>query len=295
MRKVRLAQKGDMIRQREIWKLCFGDSDYYIDFYYAHRYKEAETMLLLEGGEIVSMLTMMPVWIRAAHKQSFPAAMLYAVATHPQYQHRGFSTQLINFTHQYLKMRENAFTVLVPSERGLFDFYRGQGYQDGFYIKETVLNREQIEALSTCDFPSCRAALLNPAAYNQRRNEQLDGRLHVAYSNEDISYQAQLSQASGAGLFSIEIDRVQGCAAVERGHADEVFIKELLIQEELLPAALQQIAQLFPASKYVLRTPAFAGRQLEGTLRPFGMIRIISEADLGLTVTDLGYLGLAFD
>jgi Predicted acetyltransferase involved in intracellular survival and related acetyltransferases len=295
VREVRLAQKGDMIRQREIWKRCFGDSDYYIDFYYAHRYKEAETMLLLEDGEIFSMLTMMPVWIRAADRQSFPAAMLYAVATHPQYQHRGFSTQLINFTHQYLKMRGNAFTVLVPSERGLFDFYRSQGYQDGFYIREAVFTREQIEALRACDFRSCRAAQLNPAAYNQRRNEHLNGKMHVAYSNEDVVYQAQLSQASGAGLFSIEIDRMQGCAAVERGHADEVFIKELLMQDELLPVALQQIVHLFPASKYVLRTPAFAGQQLEGIQHPFGMIRSISETDLGLEATDPGYLGLAFD
>lgn len=295
MREIRLAQKGDMIQQREIWKLCFRDSDTYIDFYYTHRYKEAETMLLLQDGKIFSMLTMMPVRIRDTHKQSFPAAMLYAVATHPQYQRKGFSTQLINFTHQYLKMKENTFTVLVPSEQGLFDFYRGQGYQDGFYLKEAVFSREQIEALSTRDFRSCRVGQLNPAAYNQRRNEHLKGRLHVTYSNEDVAYQAQLSQASGAGLFSIEIDRVQGCAAVERGHADEVFIKELLIQEELLPAALQQIVQLFPASKYALRTPAFAGRQLEGTVRPFGMIRMIQQTDLGLTATGLGYLGLAFD
>ena len=32
-------RKGDMDRQKQIWKICFGDDDAYIDFYFANRYK----------------------------------------------------------------------------------------------------------------------------------------------------------------------------------------------------------------------------------------------------------------
>lgn len=44
MIEIRFAKMGETVRQKEIWKLCFGDSEQYIDFYYANRYKEDETL-----------------------------------------------------------------------------------------------------------------------------------------------------------------------------------------------------------------------------------------------------------
>lgn len=295
MIEIRLAQKGDMARQKEIWRLCFGDSDSFIDFYYANRYKETETVLLLEDSKICSMLTMVPIKIIAPNTQSFNSTMLYAIATHPQYQSKGIASRLIAFTHQNLTENQNAFSVLVPSENRLFDFYHHHGYQTGFYIREDLFTQERIANLGCSNNRHCRISRITSEEYNLRRNEQLSGRLYVAYADDEIAYQQKLSQQSGADIFGIEIDEVQGCVAIERVKSDRVLIKELLIPYHLLSVAIKQIAQLWPAKEYILRTPAFMGEQLVGTIRPFGMIKAIQETDLEITTKDFGYLGLAFD
>jgi predicted acetyltransferase len=295
MREIRSAQKGDIAQQKEIWKRCFGDSDNYIDFYYANRYKETETVLLLEDKVISSMLTMLPIEIIAPNKQIYNSSMLYAIATHPEYQNRGFANEVMDFTHKSLREDKKAFSVLVPSGQHLFDFYRRQGYQDGFYIREVVLTWERIGILRSDESRCCKISNISPEEYNLRRTKQLSGRLYVAYTDNDIAYQQKLSKQSCADIFGVEIDGVQGCVAIERLNSNKILIKELLISESYLPIAIKKIAQLMPVNEYVLRTPAFLGKQLEGTIRPFAVIKAFQGTELEITADDLGYLGFAFD
>lgn len=294
MSEVRLAQEGETDRQKYLWKLCFGDSDSFIDFYYAIRYKEDETALLLQDGEILAMLTMLPVTIEASGR-SYDAAMLYAIATHPEYRNRGYATILIDFAHQYLKKNRVAFTALVPAGRQLFKFYQRQGYQDCFYIREAFFTGEMIDNWDIDETGSWIISAISSGEYNQMRNKQLEGKTCVSYTIEDMAYQKKLSQFSGADIFSLKFEEVNGCAVIERINPDKVIIKELLINGELIPAAVKQISRLLPAKEYVLRTPAFLGRQFEGSIRPLGMIRANNESDSEIITKDYGYLGLAFD
>ncbi len=295
MSEVRLAHKGEVGQQKEIWKLCFGDSDQYIDFYYDHRYREDETMLLLEKGEIAAMLTMLPVKVAVPDKRSFDSNMFYAIATHPLFQNRGYAAQLMAFASQYLRKKKKVFSVLVPAGKELFGFYQRQGYQEGFYNREILFTRKMIKKLSSAETGCCAMAGISPAEYNQRRNEQLCGRLYVSYAEEEIAYQKKLSQHFSADIYGLEIEGVQGCAAVERLGSDKVFIKELLIPEKYIPAVVRYISASIPAKEYVLRTSPFSGRQSDGAIRPFGMIRANNGIDLKITPEDAGYLGLAFD
>lgn len=295
MYEVRLAQKGETVYQKEIWKRCFGDPDSYIDFYYANRYKEEETAVLLHGGEILAMLTMIPVRTVFPDNRSFNTAMLYAIATHPIYQNRGFATQLMDFSNQYLRARKDELSILVPAKPQLFDYYRKQGYQDGFYIRETLLTRARVESLPIYKSGNCAISAITPQEYNRRRNNQLSGQLYIAYDDADIAYQRKLSQYSGADIYAVDIEDIQGCLAVERIASDKVLIKEILLPEDFINVAVKQIVQQFSAKEYVLRTPPYLGEQLGGDLRPFGMIRVQREIDLVIRPEDLGYLGFAFD
>jgi GNAT superfamily N-acetyltransferase len=295
MSEVRLAQKGETDRQKYLWKLCFGDSDKFIDFYYANRYKENETALLLQDGEILAMLTMLPVRIKVSGR-SYDAAMLYGIATHPEYRNRGYATILIDFAHQHLKKNRIDFTLLVPAGKQLFNFYQQQGYQDGFYIREAFFTWEKIDSWDIDETGSSWIiSTISSGEYNQRRDKQLEGKTYVSYANEDIAYQKKLSQYSGADIFSLKLEEVKGCAAIERINPDQVIIKELLVNGELIPAAVKLISRLLPAKEYVLRMPAFLGKQLEGSIRPLGMIRANNEIDSETITKDYGYLGLAFD
>lgn len=294
MREVRFAEKGETARQKEIWKLCFGDSDQYIDFYYNNRYQEDETLLLLEGGEIAAMLTMLPIRVITSNGVSLNSIMVYALATHPKYRHRGYATRLLEFASHYLGQQENFFSILVPAGKKLFDYYRSQGFRDFFYIRQVSFDRKKVESLPF-GANSCTITSISPQEYNLRREKELSGKLYVSYSIEDIDYQRKLSQRSGADIYGLEVGGAQGCAVIEMLDKDRVFIKELLIADQFIPTAVRHIAQLLPAEKYILRTPPFLGSQLEGSIRPFGMIRANQGVEPGIIPDSPGYLGLAFD
>lgn len=295
MNKVRLALKGEVERQKEIWKRCFGDEDRYIDFYYDNRYKEAETMVLLYEGEISAMLTMIPIQVVTPDQQIFPAAMLYAIATDPQRQSLGLATQLMDYSHEYLKLDNNAFSILVPAGKSLFDFYHKRSYHEGFYLRELLLTREEIETWNGID--ECLPIIFSISSndYNQRRNQQLKGSLHIAYADKEIDYQKKLSQLSGADIYAIDFKNAKGCAAIERISQDKVFIKEILLPQEFLKSALQQITGLLSAKEYIVRTPAYSGQLLGGEVRAFGMYRAQSNREDIIAFDKKGYLGLAFD
>ncbi|WP_041445321.1 GNAT family N-acetyltransferase [Syntrophobotulus glycolicus] len=293
MNEIRPAQKGEITRQKELWKLCFGDSERYIDFYFANRYKENETLLLLEDKEILSMLTMLPVKIITPDQQSLNSCMLYALATHPQYRNRGYGAQILEFAHQYLAKNGKDCAVLVPADEQLFDFYRHRGFREGFHIREVWLDR--FADLLSEGASSCIIKSISPREYNLRRAKQLKGKRYTAYTNEDIAYQKRLSQWSGADIYGLEAEGEQGCCIIEMPGSHKAVIKELLISEEWLPRAVKAIMQLFPGKEYLLRTPAFIGKKLGGVIRPYGMIRPTRETDLETTPEDFGYLGLAFD
>lgn len=294
MLELRLAQKGETDRQKYLWKLCFGDSDNFIDFYYANRYREDETALLLLDGEILAMLTMLPVRLEASG-QSYDSAMLYAIATHPEYRNRGYAGLLIDFAHRYLHKNRIVFTFLVPAGKLLFKFYQRLGYQEGFYIREAILTRETIDSWNIAETGGRNIFDVSTEEYNLRRNNMLGGKPCVSYNNEDITYQKKLSQMSGADIYGLEFTEVNGCAVAERINPDKVIIKELLVKDEFIPEAVKKISCLLPAKEYILRLPVFLGRQLKSTVRPLGMIRANNEIDPEIVSNDYGYLGLAFD
>lgn len=296
---IRFAQQSDIADLKGIWKLCFGDSDWFVDFYYANRFKEARVLLLLLNKEISAMLTIIPIRMVSPEGQRFQMAMLYAIATHPRFQKRGLATRLIDFTNQHLEANNIKYSVLVPAEGGLFDFYRKQDYQDGFNIRELLLTHDQINGLCSQNSPclyQCTISPIGPKEYNIARDKQLSGEFYIAYPDEDIDYQKKLSQHSGADIFAINMsNEIKGCLAVERMDSERVLIKEILVSNECLLSTIQQVVALFPAAQYTFRMPVFLGSHLGGSIRSFGMVRGNGKSDLDISTAELGYLGFAFD
>ncbi|HYE67115.1 MAG TPA: GNAT family N-acetyltransferase, partial [Anaerovoracaceae bacterium] len=85
---MRRAKIEDLKGLTEVWKLTFGDEDSFIDLYFQSRDWLNETAVLLLDGRIVSMLTMIPVDMIGETGESCKASMLYAIATHPDFQKR---------------------------------------------------------------------------------------------------------------------------------------------------------------------------------------------------------------
>lgn len=295
MIEIRFAQKSDANDLKAIWKTCFGDEDQFIDFYFTNRFKENEVVVLTDTGNIAAMLTIVHSRLVTPQSQSYNAAMLYAIATHPDYRNKGCATQLMNFTNNYLSANNIIHTILVPADQHLFEFYHRQGYKDAFYIRVVVMTHEMIDQFVIPENNMLKIKIMGPEAYNGRRNRLLKGCLHIAYADKEIAYQKQLSQHSGADIYALDAEEAQGCAVIERVDSHRVIIKELLLPERFHQAAIRQISKLLPAEEYIVRTPAYKNDYAESSIQPFGVINIFGNNELGLNTQEFGYLGLAFD
>jgi predicted acetyltransferase len=292
---VRRALKEDITQLKEIWRLCFNDTSQYIDYYFANQFKEEQTMVLIKDDAVAAMLSIKPVNLITWDEQIISMAMLYAIATHPDYQKQGLASQLIAQTNKELSGMGIQNTILVPATEALFGFYKKQGYHEAFYIREQSLTPDQITASHPGISFSCNLQPVESCDYNLLRNKFLNGSVFVAYDDSEVQYQKDLAQQSGADIYRVELPDMQGCAIIERIDQQKVIIKELLIHKAYFPKVLRHIADTFPAEEYLLRTSGYMDHKLAGSLRPFGMIKENSLEITYVEPQEKAYLGLAFD
>jgi hypothetical protein len=205
----------------------------------------------------------------------------------------------MEYCNKYLYANQIAFSMLVPEDQGLFEFYRRQGYQESFGIQEVShspasIALQLVPQAAKESFPFVLTPA-QPVAYNQRRNIHLQGRLHIAYNDEDITYQKRLSQASGADIYLIESDEAAGCVVAEFISPSKLLIKELLMDEKWIPRAMQEISGTLQARTYVFRIPPYANLPWVKTIRPLGMMKKHRKVDVKIDCEQRGYMGIAFD
>ena len=302
MTEFRLASVRDFPDIKDIWKEAFGDEDNSIRFFYQNYTKIENAAVCVAGGTIAAMLTMIPVKAVTRQGKKQDAAMLYAIATRSAFRGNGYSTQLVEYSHQLLAKKNINIAVLVPAEDTLFRFYENCGFRTEFCIREAVINREKAESVCRFQSPEKKAERklrMEPAApheYNQRRREFLRGKRFIDYDDNDIAYQKCLSKSSGADIFTLDIGGEKGCVAVERISEEKIIIKEMLLKRALIDDAISQITDQINAKIYILRTPDFIDHQFTSRLIPFGMMKTISPGfNLQVSDEESGYLGLAFD
>lgn len=300
---IRLASKKEIPELKTLWKLCFGDQDSYIDFYFSHKFQEDETLIMLNGEKIVSMLTIMPIKIILPNTRSFNSAMLYGIGTHPDYRGQGFSSKLIISSEKHLAIKNTAFSILVPADNSLFNFYSQQGFEKRFFLRETLLSLDKIKDLRSEGTYKISISPLSPADFKKRRFSILESQLFTDYPFGQVEYQKKLSLQSGTDLYGLvcsnleeKTEEIKGCALVERRDENRVVIKELLLpKENFYIPALKKLTEVLKAREFLIRTPVHLGKSLGGMIRPFGMIKALAGYNLDMLNSEQGYLGIAFD
>ena len=293
---MRFANHNDIASLKEIWRLCFGDSNSFIDYYFLHRFKADQTVVLQGEGIISAMLTIIPTQLITSKNKKINSAMLYAIATHPDFQKRGFASQIVEFTNEYLGNQNIDISILVPANPELFNFYRKLGYIEGFNIHETRILKHQINLNQE---ETCSIKAISSKEYNLIRNKNLTGQPYIAYNDEEIAYQKGISIYTGTDIFVININGITGCAVIERISSDKILIKEILFPEDHFKQTFEQaivsISRNNPADEYIVRIPQFIKGEEAEVIRPFGMIKLLNNSYHLKMENDLGYLGLAFD
>lgn len=118
-------RKSDIPALRNLWKQAFGDSDDFLDGFFATGYSPERCRCLKIQGQLGAAV----YWFDASCRGQ-RVAYLYALATESRLRNRGLAGALIKDTHEHLRMKGYQGAILVPGESGLRPFYQKLGYEN---------------------------------------------------------------------------------------------------------------------------------------------------------------------
>ena len=239
---------------RRLWKQAFGDTDAFLDSFFSIAFSPERCRCAFADGEPVAAL----YWFDC-RLQDRKLAYLYAVATHKDFQNRGFCRALMENTHAHLRKQDYDAAILVPFGQSLFRFYEKLGYRTATHIREF----------------SC-AAGNTPATL-----QPLDGEKYAALRREYLPHGGVRQEGAALALLQDQARFYAGdgfllIAAWENG---DLRLPEFLGDTAFLPGAIAAL----DATAATVRTP--------GTGKPFSMFLPLSDALQPFPA----YFGLALD
>lgn len=109
---------------RRLWREAFGDTEEFLDAFFAHGFSPDRHHCICENNVPVSAL----YWFDCTFEnQKF--AYLYAVATLKSHRGKGLARRLLEETHTLLHQQGYAGAILVPGSKELFAYYHKLGYR----------------------------------------------------------------------------------------------------------------------------------------------------------------------
>ncbi|MBC8569887.1 GNAT family N-acetyltransferase [Zongyangia hominis] len=268
---IQFATKEMLPALKGIWKACFGDPDAYIDLYFSHRFRPEYTLVEVVHGEPLAMLTMLPCEI-STDNGLFSARYIYAVATLPKAQGRGYSSALLEYAHRWMRKNGVDVSLLVPAEENLFQFYRKRGYLPAFSVREVTLSRADLVRLASEGPALGRTVELKAldAAGLYALREEFYGKqgIFVRWDEEALAYVAEENAFTGGKILRFSTDYGHGYMVCYK-IGSIIAVKECGTRDETL--LCRALLSAFDEDSFLLRlaadSPLFAGM---GEKREFG-------------------------
>lgn len=270
---LRHATQQDFPAIRTLWDLCFGDDAEYIDLYLEDLFLPRHSYLLEDDGLVRSMIFSIPATL---HTPKGPRASvyLYAMATHPDSQGKGYGLTLMDYVARCCREAGIEVITLKPADMGLFRFYAKSGYETAFYCGTRTAR--------AVDPPAGTVNTLSPEEYHALRESLLSSTCHVEFSADFLAHQAKVCALSGGALLALGWDGHTACAVTERIDG-EWQVKELLAPTGCEEQALALLAHALGAKTLSARVPDETGD-------PFGVALWTHNKELCR-----GWLGPALD
>lgn len=96
-----MASPQDRAELKDLWQLCFQESQPFLDWFFANRFLPAYCPVYREGGVIQAALHGLPAHVRVRDRIA-PCVIIAGVATHPDFRGRGLMRGLLGYYLPYL-------------------------------------------------------------------------------------------------------------------------------------------------------------------------------------------------
>ena len=138
MAEVRVARQEDKTEFYRLWKICFGDSDAFCDWFFENRFSPEHSVVLEAEGEIVSCMQAFLYTIQIRGKEIL-GAMLCGVSTHPDHRKKGYMGKI--FSYEMNHLRKMGY-VVAPHTPAVLPSYFSFGHfpvADAVYLRSNVI------------------------------------------------------------------------------------------------------------------------------------------------------------
>ncbi|MDR3251273.1 MAG: GNAT family N-acetyltransferase, partial [Tannerella sp.] len=132
---------GDKAELAALWQTVFHDSGEYAELIFSRVYVPDNTLVIRLGGEIVSMLQMVPCEMKTGDSV-VPAAYVCGVATLPSERGKGLMTGLMAAALNVMRQKGFAYSFLIPAEAWLFEVYKKSGFTQEIYRAAETYTRD---------------------------------------------------------------------------------------------------------------------------------------------------------
>lgn len=270
-----------MIREKvkQLWKLCFDDSDEFINMYFRLCYNNDVNIAIQSSGETIAALQMLP-YPMTFGKDEISTAYISGACTHPDFRNKGVMHELLSQAFTRMLHNKVALSTLIPAEPWLFDYYARTGYATVFHYNESIFK------LADKFFANDTIVLKRTNEFRKDIYEYLNRKLkkrvcciqhteadfHIVLSDLRISrgYVYTLKQSSTIIALAIAYPSTDGSWYIAEIVADTSSMYSLLLQKICEQLKIPSIRTL---------TPPTPGQEN----KPMGMARIIN----ALTVLQL--------
>lgn len=141
---VRFPLESDYEKLKTLWKTAFDDGDESLDFFFKNTVSPERVLAVFRGDMPVSALYMLESDVIISGKE-YSAYYIYAVCTHPDFRGRGLMKSLFNRLFEIAGARDIDYLFLVPEEEYLFEVYKKQGFERGFFYSPKTLYKRDFE------------------------------------------------------------------------------------------------------------------------------------------------------
>lgn len=241
---------------KALWKLCFEDSEEFVEMYFKLRYKSEVNVAIQSGDEVISALQMLPYPMTFCGEM-VQTSYISGACTHPDFRSKGVMRELLS--QSFARMLRNGiqFSTLIPAEPWLFDYYKRMGYATVFQYS--------VKEMTLPEFIPSKEIAVNVVSKPQDEvysylNKKLSERpCCIQHSAEDFQVIMADLPISGGNLFvARQANEIRGIAIIYKGE-NCIIINELLAEDKdteysLLFAIKQytgcnHIIQLLPPDK----------------------------------------------
>jgi predicted acetyltransferase len=266
-------QKDEII---SLWEVSFpNDLSGFVDMYFEDKYKERDTLVYLLEDKIVSCLQMLPYKI-TYYNHVCKTSYISGAATLPDFQRRGFMGELLSQSFLEMKNRGDIFTVLIPQEDELSEYYQKYGYEFCFeYLFNHNYNVMPFDTsgrdtltVKELDYVNMTEAYMYYQQYCSKQN------LFILKSFDDFRIiWEDMKLLYGTILLCYESGQVCGICFYSY-FAGGLSVKDLFTDDNVIESyLLNDITKRFPGRKIFLSNPVHENG--DGVIYHHGMARIL--------------------